>query len=448
MLDPTLLRNSLPACIQEGLTPLNSFLLTSILGHQSTSLLAGYSSVNLYLNPFNFLFSFLLNGVTSGIAFSLGQNYASDVAKRVRLALNTALSAGFIVGSVFYFLSFFLLPDDVSFASSYFRVRSISVPFVLIMTALCGISRGFGHVNYSLYIQIIFVSFNCFFNYLFLKFFGVTPRSSLFYSGIASLIAEFSAIIVGFFLLWKKLAPLKFWTKISTPILGNFKATIFIKESSFLFIKSFMLQLSFFITGNLIMYKLSKLDMAGYQVVIQLWLIAGYLTNGIGVIVNSQGSKLFGKGDVKKLCLLVSNALQWSIVFIVLLFGTFYFFDNVLIKLFTNDPVLVTYLLDNSLMKIVLVFLPFNSLIFVLDAILFATQDYSLLCSAVVSSWFLFFLPSIVFVLIHEKLSIAFLFICLGLTNFGRNLFSCYYVFFGRNSTFRSTDSQPLLEVT
>ncbi|KAL0228875.1 hypothetical protein GEMRC1_013495 [Eukaryota sp. GEM-RC1] len=410
---------SIPACLQESLIPLNGLLLTMIFGNTSTKVLSGFSSSSLYLNPFNFIFSFLLNGVTSGVSFSLGQNRMDIVCARIRLAFITAISCGIFFGIPLCLLAGVLLPDDLSFARGYLRVQALSLPLVVLIVTLCGVCRGLQHIEWSLSIQVCLVVSSTVGNLIIVHLYGQrAPGLVMTLSAFVTALANLLSVLLGLFFLWRcgVLRQLSLFKGQDS----EFKFSSFFKESIYLFIRSVLIQLCFFIAGNIVVHTLGGINPAGYQILVQLWMMSSYITDGVAVMVNIKGSRYRGEGNDSLLKLLFSNSLVLALLFGTVFMFSYFFFQDDLLRLFTSDEVLINFLKNMNSYNVVLLFQPINSLVFVFDGILFATQSFSFIAKTMVLSVGFLFFPFLAPVFFAFPPSLSYLYFCLGLVNVGR----------------------------
>ena len=381
---------TLPAIFSVALEPMAEFIDTAVLGHVNTVWVGSLAATNACLGSFAWIFNFLSYGVTAQIAQSLGAGKKDILGAHIFTALLMALVIGLGVGLPLFFFGQQLLSTVMGASGellvesqAYYSIRVIGYPLTILSISLIGILRGLQRISLTMGIVFLTTCVNAVGTYLAVFYYGWGIEGAAW----ATVLSFFLGDCVALRWLWSHRKDLGlgkewkvYWKDVTS--LGS--------DGINLAGRTGVLTLSFFILTALAT-RLGTVELAAYQVALQIWLLAAYCMDGLAITATSFGAHLLGKGDRRAHRLLSNRLIYLAIGFGGTFFLFYYFARDYLQGLFTNR--LEIMLLLDTIWFYLAASQLINSVAYVYDGILFGARDFVFLRKRMMEAFLFVFLP-------------------------------------------------------
>lgn len=325
-----------PIMLSNISVPMVGAVDTAVMGHLDGPEYIG--AVALGALVFSFLywgFGFLRMGTTGFVARAHGRGDSREVHDTLLRAMLLGLAFGSLV-VIFKVpldrLAFGILAgsDAVeSLASQYVSIRIFSAPATLCIYAMTGALIGLQDTRGALYLQLVLNLTNVALDFLFV------PVLELGVTGVAmaSLIAEYSAVVFGIYLLKDQLRAHPFdWSRLSdTKALG-----VLMRANFDIFIRTLCLVFSFsYFTA--LGARFGDAILAANAVLMTFVNITAYALDGFAHAVEALGGSAFGAGRVERFKNAVKRSTQWAGLTAIIAVLGYWLFGDQLIALLTNQ---------------------------------------------------------------------------------------------------------------
>lgn len=370
----------MPALGSLALDPLLSLIDTAFVGRLGPSALAGTAIATIVLNVSFSIFNFLSISITPLVANSLHQsNNASPITA-------TALILALILGSFSMTIMLSFAPQicqtlgatagALPNAISYLRIRAMAAPFALATFVLNGAFRGFKDLKTPFAIAVIANSTNVILDLLLipsLKVAGAALATSL--SQVLALILMLTALIST-----KRLSPLDL---IRPPPLR----TVFplLSAGAMLTIRTCSILVTIaYATATASLRGVVQL--AGYELCRQLWVFKATILDSFAAAAQVLVATSLAQNNISRARLISTRTIYLSFVFGLFL-STLALISNLsLPALFSCTPAVVTTARD--CIRVAAICAPLNGVVFALDGILAACEDYRYMAGAIAAASF------------------------------------------------------------
>ncbi len=413
---------SIPASLAVMIEPLAAMVDTSFMGRIGTDELAAIGIAVNVLMSISWMFNLLLYQVTAEVAKSESIGNALAVKKSLKVAVISSFFISIIICSVLLYSTGFILLDIMQvnskvflLAKNYIYIRAPFFLFFLIGSIFLGALRGrLGHK------KVLFIAvFETLINILITWYLVVLCDYSVVGAAVGTVVAKLISLALSSLILFRDLE-FGFFDMLSYKI-GIRDLMRFGIKSSYMFVRSFSLQL-LFILAVTYASRQGSLSLASYQVCLELWLLFSFVVEGISIVCTAEGGQLYNSREKIGWNDFSFAALKASFLLGVLFLFLFIIFSREFISIFTNQKDVI--LLCLSVFYFIALLQPLNSIVFALDGLMFGTEEFSTLAKGCLSGLFvssgLIFLNSF-FKLLDPMLS---LWIAMGLMNLFRMLFS------------------------
>lgn len=381
---------TLPAMLAVMLEPMAEMIDTAVLGHESTLWVAGLAATNACLGSFAWIFNFLSYGVTAQIAQSYGAGRTADVGAHIRAALGLALVIGLTVGAVLFVAQDWFLVELMGTegelyhtALSYYSIRVLGYPLTILSIALIGVLRGLQAIKFSGVVVLVMTFVN-----------GVGTYLSVFHWGWGiegAATATVLSFLVGDLLALSWL----FCHSVSSGLTGRWRIAwedIASLGSDGLNLagRTGLLTIAFFLLTAAAI-RLGVDVAAAHQVGLQLWLLASFVIDGLGITATTLCGQLVGAGEQNLHRLLSRRLLRLGLA-LGGLFSVLYFtLQPWLIGIYTDQADII--LLVGSIWLVIALSQPINAVAYVLDGVLFGDRAFAFLRKHMFEGFTLVFLP-------------------------------------------------------
>jgi len=292
-------------------------------------------------------------------------------------------------------------------------VKALTVPFVQITVASTGILSGYQRMALAASLNI----FRCILSVIGTFLALVTMSGGLFELGMAGLISYAVSSCLGFVMVCASRPPgpaFRDWSvfrasdpsELESPLIeqgseDNFWS--FVKDGSSMLLRSLALQSSFFVAAIVAARLPDPEALAAYGIVVQLWMLTSYLTDGFANVGTMLGGRLYGEswGLVSRL---LFQRMTERLLFIGCLVGLL--FSVLLLAL--EDEIISVFTMKSSESKakvigqlrkvwsLIAVVQPINSLVFVLDGLIYALQKFDYVRNLMVFAFAVVYSPLLI----------------------------------------------------
>ena len=414
---------AIPALIAGVSEPILSLTDAAIVGNVNVNAieaLAAVGIVSTFLSMLIWVFGQSRSAISSLVSQYLGANKLEEIKNLPAQAILiiTILGLLIIIGTYPFAETIFKLYNAqnliLEYSVSYYKIRSIGLPFTLYTIAVFGVFRGLQNTYYPMVIAIIGAFINIILDYVLVYgFANIIPAMHIQGAAYASVIAQILMALLSAHLLLKK-----------TPIPLAFSMP-FNKE-----IKRFLLMIGNLIIRtlalNVTLYFATKFAtgygatyIAAYTIAINLWFLGAFLIDGYASAGNILSGKLIGAQEYNKLITLSNSLIKYGILIgiLIALFGAIFYYPigNIFIK---ESEVLKQFY---TVFWIVLAMQPLCALAFIFDGMFKGLGKMATLRNVLLVSTCVIFLPALYF-LDHYNLKLIGVFIALTLWIAARGL--------------------------
>ncbi len=429
----------------------------AMVGRQSGALLAAYAAVTSAVSLVGVVFNFLSDGITAKVSEAVGRRQWRRVAQLTRWSLSAALGLGLLCSAVLLgleqpvFLAVLVPAEAEAAARQFYLVKAFSMPVVLLQMASSGVLSGYQCLGVASGINVARGLLDILGTVTVVLGLG----GSLVDLGLASLVASAVALAAALLVLERRApvgAPASFRAGFHrrTPQRRGLEESLmatsggqapeggegaggegaggdgaeggdgeegeegfwdFVGDGLNMVLRTLLLMSSFYAAAAFAS-RVPEPDgsdssrgsaLAAHGVVVQLWMLMSYITDGIASVGTMVGGKLYGEGTS------VSKHFFSILTRRLLLLGLAFGLCSVLILTFLRDPIILIFTREGDAShRTILHFLrqvwpllvamqPVNCLIFVYDGLIYALQRFTYIRNVMASGFFLVFLPVLLY---------------------------------------------------
>lgn len=385
---------SLPSLAASLLEPLASFVDSLYVARLSTRSLAALAVASAIFNTITWVFNFLIHTSTQAVSSHSASGEEELLWSRIKMASVLSLVLGLLSCTLLWFGRdwwFSLAGASESYHTeleSYFFIRTLSQPFVLLGLTWLSILRGFSLMRETFVILLVTTLTNIFLSGLFLY------QLDMGISGVAwgTLIAQslaFSLCVIQ--VLKKHPGALSLWRR------ARFSVELwraYGKDTAGMLMRSGSLSLTFFLATRSAGL-LGVCELAAHQILLQLWLFSSFLIDGLAVSANILGARYFALKDQVMLKLVARRLLILALIVGVIFAFTYGLGARLILNAFTRDQKLIEVALAH--MMIVALSQPLMSLAYLYDGLLFGLGRYRALGLCMFAGLLAIILPGLYF---------------------------------------------------
>lgn len=396
---------------------------TAFVGHLNSSWLAALAICSILFGSLTWIFNFIVHTSTQAVSAAASRSDNILLQQQIKVSLGVAIVTGlfaFIIMFLFKKLLFSLAatPAEIyHLVDEYYMVRLFFHPFLIVFVALIALLRGLGRVKLSFGIILGTTFLNIFLTWLFLYPLKMSISGAAWGTSIANVLGSFVSVLFLFSDSRVRVGFIKSLPK-------KDQMLSFGKNSIHLFGRSLTLSSVFFLSTRFAS-SLGVETLAGYQISMQVWLFASFLTDGLAITANIYSAHFYGKGEREKIIACSNRLLGLSVIVGALLTLIYWFGREQIWYLFTSEYSLVA-LIASTWGWIAFSQLP-NALTYTLDGILFGLEGFSFLRTHIMLGSFLLFFPLAMYGSYSQEIS--YLWVGIILLNIYRGVSSYYYFF-------------------
>ncbi|MFN1834835.1 MATE family efflux transporter [Balneola sp. MJW-20] len=387
-----ILRLAIPNILSNLSVPLLGAVDTAIVGRLEFVYYLGAIAVGSVIFDFIFWgFGFLRMGTTGLVA----QEYGADNEKQTRWILLRVLTValGSSVAILLLQIPLIELSMKIIGASAeveqytriYYNIRIFSAPATLCLFGLNGWFLGMQNAAYPMIVTIFLNGTNILLNLLFVLYFGMNV------DGVAygTLIASYLSMILAVSLYLYKYGSVKVDFDLKE-LLDTHELKRFFSVNRDILIRTLCLIFSYaFFTAK--SAELGDTILAANTILLQMWYISSYGTDGFAYAAESLVGRFVGAKDGVNLIKAVKGTMVWGLSLGLLGTVTYYFLDREIIYLFTNKPEVINTALS---MIIWLIIAPLiNAVSFIWDGVFIGATATKPMRNSMLIATIIVFLP-------------------------------------------------------
>jgi MATE family multidrug resistance protein len=333
-----------PIILSNISVPLVGAVDTAVVGHLPEPDSIGAVALGALIFTFLFWgFGFLRMGTTGFIARAYGANDEQALSDTLLRVLMLATTLGLVIIALGYPLIHFALylldsSDNIeSLASSYAMIRIWSAPATLSIYVFTGVFIGLHNMRYVFVLQLVMNSVNVLLDLLFVLVFDMGVEGV----ALATLIAEYLAVFLGFWLLRKPLA--KAYRQLSWARLLERSAILaLMKANGDIFVRTLCLVFSFgYFTAK--SASMGDVILAANAILMHLQSILAYALDGFAHAAEALVGSAYGGGKQAQFKRAIKLTTIWGLVCALLISLVFWLFGGFILQWFTSiDAVLIT----------------------------------------------------------------------------------------------------------
>ncbi|GAB4177597.1 MAG: MATE family efflux transporter [Calditrichia bacterium] len=408
---------ALPSMIALIAEPLLGLVDTALVGNLGTIELGALAIITTFLSGIIWMFNFFVSGTTANIAQLFGQNNVDGMKK----FFLQSLTLGWMIGVGLALMGYVIKPfvfqimgaskEIIEIGNLYYLIRLIGFPFIFTYFISMGFLRGVQDMKTPMKITIIANLGNAIADYVLIYGIpGVMEGFGLIGAAIATVSVQILSAFWYLVVIYKKY-------RISIDLFSTewfdlvlFKKLIVVNQH--LFFRTLFL-LSSFMVATAIAARMGEPVLAAHQIGMQLWLFCSFALDSFAIAGQAITGKFIGQklpGIVHQYSKLL---ISWNLL-LGLFFGfVFLVSGDLIFNVFTNDHQVLVQL--NKIFWFIVLFQPFNGIIFALDGIFIGTLDTKFLMVQLFIASVLVYIP-ISLISLHSNTGITGIWI--GLTLF------------------------------
>ncbi len=372
-MDRQMLALAVPALLTLTTEPLVSLVDTAFVGMVGTRALAAVGVSTAAFNLAFFAFNFLAYATTPRIARALavdGRNSAeahrvAGEALVLAAACGVVVALGLALGARTVAHAFGASGDVENAAVGYLRVRALSAPAVLLLTACHGIFRGRGDTRVPLVVTVVFSVVNLVLDPVLMFVAGLGLLGAAWASTIAQWLG--ASIFLGLIIRQRRARPARIPLQ---------RLRYWLTSGGVLSIRTLTLLLTLSLSTRTAT-RHSVEAAAAHQIAIQLWFFMALVIDSIAVagqtlIAGDLGAKRFTTARSRACRMQVWGALVGGCLGLALAVA-----GPDIGRLFTNDRAALAQL--STVFGILIVLQPLSALVFALDGVLMGAEDFRFL---------------------------------------------------------------------
>ncbi|WNC72045.1 MATE family efflux transporter [Thalassotalea psychrophila] len=341
---------AIPMILSNITVPLLGLVDTGVIGHLPEAYFLGATAVGAMIITFITWFCGFLRMSTSGLA---AQAYGSEDRQQILLVLSRGLVVAFIIGLLMIVLqtpyinaSLWLSggSEQVQFyARQYTEIRIWGFPAALANLVILGWLLGLHKAKFAMWLLIVTNVVNLSLDLLFVLGFNWQIMGI----AVATLIAEYSSLILGLYFVAKTLNVhhkdlIKTLAKTKNTLFNKVSFSPYLKLNRDIVIRTLCLEICFvFITFQ--GARLGDTVVAANAILLNFLLLISFGLDGIAYGAEARVGRAKGAKDSSALSLAVNTALKYNFMFAIIYSLFFYLFGLEFIKLLSDIPEVVAY---------------------------------------------------------------------------------------------------------
>jgi len=387
------LRLAIPNIITNITVPLLGLVDLALMGHLGDPVYIGAVALGSVIFSLIYTgFGFLRMGTSGFTAQVFGAKNEIGINLVLWRSLLVAMGLAFvliILQEPIEIISFNLLDGSNEvreLAREYFRIRIWAAPATLGLYALYGWFLGIQDAKPPMIIAISINLINIALNFLFVYQFKMTSDGV----ALASVIAQYSGLLIGVLFLITKYRKLSIWQPLSM-LLETVELKKFFKVNSDIFIRTLALMMTFtFFTA--ISAQMGDMTLAVNSLLIQFLFVFSYFSDGFAFAGEALVGKAYGANNKNLISKTVHHLFIWAWLTAVLFSIVFFVGHEQILSILTNDTELIKLSVNYHWWVVIL---PITTIAaFIWDGVFIGLTASKQMRNVMLFSAFFIFLPS------------------------------------------------------
>ena len=384
-------RLALPAIVAGIAEPVITLVDTAFIGRIGTSELAGVGIASSFFLMIIWILAQTKSAISAIVSRYYGKQKLAEIDDLIPQAFFLNGLLGFVVIAITVPLAtpifeLYLAKGNVMlYAREYYFIRSWGYPITLATFILFGVFRGLQNTSWAMQIAIVGGLVNLIGDYILIFGMGPIKPMGVVGAALASLFSQIVMLLLAILFLVKKTRYRIYFPK----KLHKDVRWLFSMSKDF-YVRTISLNLALYQTTRMAS-ALGEAVMAAHTIAMNIWLFSAFFIDGYANAANALSGRLFGERNIAGLKLLTRKIVFISIGIGVLLGALYALGYRFIPSLFTEDPVVKDYL--TSILWMVIIMQPINSIAFAYDGIFKGLGEAKLLRNALLFSTFFVFFP-------------------------------------------------------
>jgi putative MATE family efflux protein len=384
-------RLAVPAIIAGIAEPVITLVDTAFIGRLGTAELAGVGIAASFYLMIIWILAQTKSAISAIVSRYYGKQRLDEIDDLIPQAFFLNALLGLLVIAITtplatpIFKLYLAKGDVMTYAKSYYYIRSWGYPITLSTFILFGVFRGLQNTSWAMKIALIGGAVNVVGDYILIFGMGPIPEMGVEGAALASLMSQVVMLILAIVYLYKNTRyRIYFVKKVHKDLKWLFSM------SKDFYVRTISLNLALYQTTRMAS-ALGDAAMAAHTIAMNIWLFSAFFIDGYANAANALSGRLFGERNMIGLRSLTRKVV-WISIGIGILLGTVYAIGyRAIPSIFTNDPI-VKYNLY-SIFWIVIIMQPINAIAFAYDGIFKGLGEAKLLRNSLLFSTFFVFFP-------------------------------------------------------
>ena len=371
--DRRILALALPAIVTLIADPVMGLVDTAVVGRLGAAELGGLGLAVAVLSAVSWIFNFLVFGTTSTVARAVGAGDRDAAGRRISHATQVAVVIGVLVGVVLWVMAPALVralgavEDLIAPATSYLRIRSVGVPFVLLGFVGHGAFRGVSNTWTPLLVAVAANILNAVCTYLFVFPLGWGIAGAAW----ATVLAEALTVVALAALLHQVKLPLRGHGR---PNRRQLLALATVSRDLFLRTGGLLLGL---LAVSAAAARVDAVTAAAHQVLFQVFMLISFLMDGFAISGQAIVGTALGAGDEPEARATGRALMRWGVGGGVAMALALFAVSSAVPRLLTDDQAVLAAV--GGTWWLVALGQVIAGPVFALDGVLMGAEDFAFL---------------------------------------------------------------------
>ena len=396
---------AIPAIIAGIAEPLLSITDTAIIGNMDTNATEALAAVGI-AGSFIATIVWILAQTRSAITAIVSQYLGAKQLPKIHTLPSQIIIINLLLSVVIYFVTTFFADQIfalynakgllLNYATSYYKIRALGLPFTLFTFTVFGVFRGLQNTFIPMLISIIGASLNVVLDFVLV--YGITnyiPAFGVAGAAYASVISQVIMALLAWYFFSKK-TPFRF--QFTLPFNRELKRLLTLSLN--LFIRTLTLNIALYLS-NAYATNYGNKYIAAQTIAFQIWLFFAFFIDGFSSVGNIVSGKLLGEKNYPKMYLLIKKLIRYTVIISAILIAISFILYKPIGLLFTKDNEVLT--LFYNIFWIILLMQPINAIAFIFDGVFKGLAEAISLRNVLLLATFLGFIPVL---LITDKLQL------------------------------------------
>ncbi|WP_224484828.1 MATE family efflux transporter [Robertkochia aurantiaca] len=388
---------AIPAIVAGIAEPLISLTDIAIIGNVETNPVEALAAAGI-VGSFLSAIIWIVAQTKTAISAIVSQHLGAQRIHAVKTLVPQAIAFNFLFSLVIYGTTALAAREIFSlynaeglileYTEDYYRIRALGYPLTLVTFAIFGVFRGLQNTLWAMKCSLTGAIVNIILDYLLVYGVdGYIPAMHLKGAGIASVIAQFTMLIMAFYFFFTRTP---FGLTIRKQINPRMKDLLLMSFN--LFIRTAALNFAIYL-ANAYATDYGKNYIAAQSILMNIWLFFSFFIDGYANAGNAISGRLLGAKDYRRLWLLSVDISKYAMTIAVILIAVCGIFYDEIGMIFNKEATVLA--LFSSVFWMVLLMQPVNAVAFMFDGIFKGLGEAKYLRNVLLIATFLGFTPTL-----------------------------------------------------